>query len=549
MTREVMTFDVIIVGAGVAGLAAAIRLAQLSQRADHSLNICVVEKAASVGAHIVSGAVVEPRGLAELFPDWQTRGAPLTTAVSQDQCLWLTQQRAYRLPTPPLMKNHGNYISSLSELCRWLAKQAEQLGVHIFPGFAATDILFDNNEQVCGIVTGDMGRDKQGNPGTQFQPGVALHAPYTLFAEGARGSLSKQLIKQFQLDCSSDPQTYALGFKEVWQIPKHQHQLGHVIHTIGWPLDNRTYGGSFIYHYATPSDPHTVAIGLVIGLDYRNPYLDPFAEFQRFKTHPTIQAILKNGKRTSYAARALTEGGLQSIPQCIFPGGALIGCSAGLMNVGKIKGSHTAMKSGICAADAIIRQYQTNTLSPMLTDYPTLLKQSWVYRELHTARNIRPAFARWGSIGGVVYSAFDQILFRGHTPWTLHHRRADHTTLLTKQQCKPINYPKPDGIFSFDKPSSVYLTNLHYTDDQPCHLVLNDQKIPISINHAMYASPETRYCPADVYEIIYDNNGKPRLQINPSNCIHCKTCDIKDIQQNITWAPPQGSEGPRYQGT
>lgn len=547
MKRDVMTVDILVVGAGVAGLATAIRLAQLSQQAQLTLNIAIIEKSAHVGEHIISGAIIEPRGLTELFPDWQQQGAPLHTAVTTDRFLWLTQNRAWRLPTLPTLQNRGNYIASLGSLCRWLAKQAEQLGINIFTGFAARDVIFNDNNQVCGVITGDMGRDKQGNPGQQFQSGIALQARYTVFAEGAHGSLSKQLIQHYQLNKHSDPQTYALGLKEIWHIPKAQHHAGQVTHTIGWPLDKRTYGGSFIYHYATPSHPYTIAVGLVIGLDYVNPYFDPFAEFQRFKTHPFIKKILQDGERIYYGARALTEGGLQAIPNCIFPGGVLVGCSAGFMNVAKMKGSHTAIKSGICAAEAIFRQLQSQQFKPVLQDYPNLLQNSWLQQELHLARNIRPAFSRWGTLGGLVYTGFDQLILRGHAPWTLHHRTPDHCTLQPKTQHTPINYPKPDNVTSFDKASSVYLTHLHYSENQPCHLVLGDQHIAINSNYAVYDSPETRYCPAGVYEIIFNENNQPHLQINATNCIHCKTCDIKDPKQNINWVPPQGGEGPNYQ--
>jgi electron-transferring-flavoprotein dehydrogenase len=525
MQRESMEFDVVIVGAGPAGLSAAIRLAQLNPKT----NICVIEKADEVGAQILSGAVLEPRALNELIPDWQSKNPPIFTPVIQDKFLLLTEKKQYRLPTPPQMKNHGNYIISLSQFCRWLTIQAENLGVNIFPGFAATDIIYENN-RVCGIITGDKGIDKQGNPTARYQPGMELRAKYTFLAEGCRGSLTKILIDRFELRKHSDPQTYGLGIKELWEIPEDLHQPGTVMHSIGWPLDNKTYGGSFLYHYAN----NLIAIGFVVGLDYQNPYLNPYEEFQRFKTHPAIAPLLMRGKRLEYGARALNEGGLQSIPQLTFPGGLLIGCAAGFLNVPKIKGIHNAMKSGMIAAESIFSD----------TSFPENIRKSWIWNDLYPVRNIRPALT-WGLWPGLIYSALDTYVFRGKTPWTFHHH-TDYSQLKKANQCKKITYPKHDNKITFDLLSSVYLTHSKYDENQPCHLKLKNPAVPIEINLKYYDAPEQRYCPAGVYDIIYDENNLPRLQINAANCIHCKACDIKDPTQNITWTPPEGGSGPQY---
>jgi len=535
MMRESMQFDVIIVGAGPAGLSAAIRLAQLNQH----LSICVLEKGAEVGAPILSGAVIEPRALQELIPDWQQKNAPLYTPVTEDQFLYLTEKKSYRLPTPPQMQNQGNYIISLSQFCRWLASQAESLGVNIFPSFAATAILYDDQNNVIGVTTGDKGVDRQGNPTPRFQPGLDLFAKQTFFAEGCRGSLTQTLFKHYDLRQQCNPQTYGLGIKELWEIPEEHHQTGHVIHSIGWPLDHRTYGGSFLYYF----DKKYLAIGFVVGLDYSNPYLNPYEEFQRFKTHDAIRPHLEKAKRISYGARALNEGGYQSIPQLTFPGGLLIGCAAGFLNVPKIKGIHTAMKSGMLAAESIIGLLE-NTTQKECKAYATNIYKSWIADELYRARNIRPAM-NWGTWPGLLYAALDTYVFRGKAPWTLRNH-ADNLQLKYADTCSMIEYPKHDNKITFDLMSSVFLTNSIHEENQPCHLKLLDPHVPIDINLRYYASPEQRYCPAGVYEIIYDEKNMPRLHIHAANCIQCKACDIKDPTQNIVWVPPEGGSGPQY---
>jgi len=537
--RESMEFDVVIVGAGPSGLATAIRLKQLAIETDREINICIVEKGSEVGAHILSGAVLEPRALDELIPDWQERGAPLNTRATQDSFIYLTENSAHSLPTPLQMKNHGNYIISLGNFCRWLATQAEELGVEIYPGFAAAEVLYDENDRVIGIATGDMGIDKNGNPTETHAPGVELHASYTLFGEGCRGSLTKTLIQKFNLDVGSDPQTFGIGIKELWEVSADKHNRGSITHTVGWPLDNHTYGGSFIYHL----EENQVALGFVIGLDYQNTYLSPFDEFQRFKSHPSIRPILEDGRRISYGARALVEGGFQSLPKLFFPGGALIGDSAGFLNVPKIKGTHTAMKSGMIAAEAVFSALTAEPMPLEISTYAELLKQSWLWSELKTVRNIRPSF-RWGLWGGIAYSAIDTYLLRGKAPWTLRNH-ADHTRLHKVTQSKKINYPKPDGKITFDKLSSVFLSNTNHEENQPTHLILKDENVPMAINHPDYDGPEARFCPSGVYEYV-ENMGKTRLQINAQNCIHCKTCDIKDPTQNIDWTVPEGGGGPNY---
>ncbi len=527
-----MQYDVIIIGAGPAGLATAIRLKQLSPQ----LKLCILEKGAEVGAHLLSGAVLETRALDELLPDWQTHDSPLTTLVKQDTFLWLTQKRAITLPTPRPMNNKGNYVISLGVFCRYLAKQAEQLGVEIYPGFAASQILYSELGEVIGVATGDLGIDKQGDHKENYQPGMQLFAKYTVLAEGCRGSLTKQIIKRFNLNLASSPQTYGLGLKEIWRIDPAKHASGQVIHSIGWPLDRQTYGGSFIYHLPD----NLIAIGFVVGLDYQNPYLSPFEEFQRFKTHPAIRTLLTGGQRLSYGARTISEGGLQSLPKLSFPGGLLVGDGAGFLNVPKIKGIHTAMKSGMLAAETIIESLASEQTD--LTFYQKKLEQSWLWQELKQVRNIRPAF-RWGLYLGLAYATLDTYLLRGRTPWTLVNH-ADHLQLKKASAVKPINYPKPDQLISFDRLSSVYLSNTYHEENQPCHLQLQDNTIPIEVNLKDYAAPETRYCPAQVYEIV-EQDGKPSLQINAANCVHCKACDIKDPTQNITWVPPE-SGGPHY---
>jgi len=539
MQREAMEFDVVIVGAGPAGLAAAIRLKQAAGAAGREISVCVLEKGAEVGAHILSGAVLEPRALDELLPDWKALGAPIDTPAREDRFLYLTAKRAIRLPTPPQMRNRGNWIVSLGQVCRWLGAQAEALGVEIYPGFAAAEVLFEG-ERVVGVATGDMGIAKDGTRKPTYQPGMELRATYTLFAEGCRGSLTKQLEQKFGLREGCQPQTYGIGIKELWEVPKSTHQPGLVLHTIGWPLASDTYGGSFLYHWGE----NLMAYGFVVGLDYSNPWLSPFEEMQRFKTHPAIRPYFEGAKRIAYGARALNEGGLQAIPRLVFPGGALIGCAAGFLNVPKIKGSHTAMKSGMLAAEAVVEAL-AGAKPDLLEAYPSALKRSWVYEELSRARNIRPAFAKFGLWGGLAYAGLDTYLLRGRAPWTFGHH-ADHESLKDASAAPRIDYPKPDGVLTFDRLSSVFLSNTNHEEDQPSHLRLADPSIAIEHNLARYAGPEARYCPAGVYEFVGVEEGKPRLVVNAQNCVHCKTCDIKDPKQNITWVTPEGGGGPVY---
>jgi electron-transferring-flavoprotein dehydrogenase len=538
--REFMEYDVVVVGAGPSGLAAAIRLKQMAAEHDHELSVCVLEKGSEVGAHILSGAVLEPRGLNELFPDWQARNAPLNTPARQDRFLFLTEGKSWRLPTPPQMHNRGNYIISLGNLCRWFGQQAEALGVEIYPGFAAAEVLYREDGSVKGVATGDLGIGRDGKPTERHQAGMELHAKQTIFAEGCRGSLTKVLFERFRLREGVDPQTYGIGIKELWEVAEPKHQPGLIVHTFGWPLDTDTYGGSFMYHL----QDRQVAVGFVIGLDYQNPFLSPFDEFQRFKTHPAIRPTFEGGRRIAYGARAISEGGFQSIPKLTFPGGLLVGDTAGFLNMPKIKGTHTAMKSGMVAAEAVFEHLRTGGGSEAV-DYSERLRHSWVWDELYGARNIRPAF-RWGLAAAVAYSALDTYVLRGKAPWTLHHH-PDHTQLKEAAECTPIAYPRPDGKITFDRLSSVFISNTNHEEDQLPHLQLKDPAVAINVNLELYDAPEQRYCPAGVYEIVRDADGQnPRLQINAQNCVHCKTCDIKDPTQNINWVVPEGGGGPNY---
>ena len=531
-----MEYDVVIVGGGPSGLATAIKLKQLQS----DLNVCILEKGSEIGAHILSGNVFETRALDELIPNWKELNSPIKTKVTKEKFLFLSKTKSLSWPTwllPKVQQNHKNYIISLANLCRWLAEQAEGLGVEIFPGFPASEVLYNEDGSVKGVVTQDMGLDKEGNKKDGFEPGMELNAKVTVFAEGCRGHLGKQIIKKFELDKGKNPQQYGIGFKEIWEINDDKHQEGLVMHTVGWPLDNNTYGGSFMYH----AENKQVFLGYVIGLDYKNPHLSPFDEFQKFKTHPSIKTFLKAGKRISYGARALIEGGLQSLPKMYMPGALLVGCDAGTLNMPKIKGSHTAMKSGMIAAEAIIENFKENK---NLSIYEEKFKKSWAYEELHTARNVKPSF-NWGLIFGIIFTGIDQILFRGKLPFTLKHKHSDHETLKPANEMPKIDYPKPDGVITFDKTSSVYLTGTNHTDNQPVHLQLKDQNLPITYTLNKFDEPAQRYCPVGVYEVQIENE-KPKFVINSQNCIHCKTCDIKEPSQNITWVTPEGGGGPKY---
>lgn len=531
-----LRFDVVIVGAGPAGLSTAIHLKKRADALKKNLTICVLEKGSEVGAHILSGAVIEPRALDELMPDWRERNAPLNTPAGKEEFLFLTESHSLKLPTPPQMKNHGNFIVSLGNFCRWLAVEAEKLGVEVYPGFSVAECLFDEQGKVIGVQTNPMGLDKKGEKTDRYEAGVAIMASYVVLAEGCHGSLTKKIIERFNLRRHSEPQTYGIGIKELWEIDPNKHELGKITHTIGWPLDQKTYGGSFIYHL----ENNQISIGLVVGLDYSNPYLNPYEEMQRLKLHPKIRSLLEGGRRLSYGARALNEGGFQSIPQLTFPGGFLAGCTAGFMNVPKIKGTHTAMKSGMLAAEAILDALNGHTTLSL----NERVQESWIYGELKAVRNIRPGF-RYGLWAGLLNAAFETYITRGYSPWTLKHHK-DHESLIEKKDAKPIHYPKPDGVITFDRLSSVYLSNTNHEENQPCHLKLKDPTIPIKHNLALYDAPEQRYCPAGVYEIITNHEGQPALQINAQNCVHCKTCDIKDPLGNIDWAVPEGGGGPRY---
>ena len=540
MERESMEFDVVIVGGGPSGLSAAIRLKQLNP----DLNVCLIEKGAEIGAHILSGAIIDPRALNELLPDWHALNAPLNTPVTEDRFMFLTEQGSFATPQfmlPDCFKNHGNYVISLGELCRWLGQQAEGLGVEVYPGFAGAEILFGEQGEVGGVITGDMGIGRDGKPTDAFQPGMELRAKYTLFAEGCRGHLGKRLEARFDLRKDSDPQVYGLGIKELWEIPAEQHQPGLVIHTAGWPLDSATYGGSFMYHYGE----NLVAVGFVVGLGYTNPYLSPFEELQRYKTHPAIRKILEGGRRISYGARALATGGLQALPELAFPGGVLIGDDAGFLNSSRIKGSHAAIKSGMLAAESVAEALAAGRSGDRLESYGKQFRASWLFDELYKARNFKPLMAKGLWLGSLLFG-IDQQLFRGKAPWTLR-LTPDHLKLKPASACQPIDYPKPDGRLTFDRLSSVFLSNTNHEEDQPCHLQLRSPQTAIDTNLAIFDAPEQRYCPAGVYEIIRDEQEQPRLQINSQNCLHCKTCDIKDPTQNIIWVTPQGGEGPIYQ--
>jgi electron-transferring-flavoprotein dehydrogenase len=542
MQRESMEYDVVIVGAGPAGLANAIKLKQLNPE----LNVCIVEKASEVGGHILSGNVFETKALDELLPDWKNMdGCPIKTKVVKEKFLFLLSDKmSFSWPAwllPPVQHNKGNYIISLANLCRWLGQTAENLGVEIYPGFAASEVLFNDDNSVKGIATNDMGIDINGEKKDTYEPGIELHAKVTVFAEGCRGHLGKQLIKKYELDKESDPQQYGIGLKEIWEVPDENHDEGLVLHSAGWPLDNNTYGGSFVYHAAN----NQIYMGYVVGLDYKNPYLSPFEEFQRFKTHPSIKKMIEGGKRISYGARALIEGGVQSLPKMFMPGALLIGCNAGTLNMPKIKGSHTAMKSGIIGAEAIDEYFRDNLSS--LDNFENKFTNSWAYKELYAARNVKPFITKFGLLIGTILTGIDQILFRGKLPFTLNHAHADHETLMPANKCKKIEYPKPDGKITFDRASSVFLTGTYHAENQPVHLVLEDKNLPIEYTLEKFDEPAQRYCPAGVYEVHKDDDGgNPKFVINSQNCIHCKTCDIKEPSQNINWITPEGSGGPKY---
>jgi electron-transferring-flavoprotein dehydrogenase len=535
MARESMQYDVVVVGAGPAGLAAAIRIKQLSAET----SVCVLEKGSEVGAHILSGAVMDPIALTELIPDWKAKGAPLNTPVTEDRFLFLTQESSYKTPNfllPQCFQNHGNYVGSLGNLTRWLGQQAEAAGVEIFPGFAAQEILFEG-DAVKGVATGDMGIGKNGEKTGAYQPGMELHGKYTFFAEGCRGHLGRQLEEKLRL--RPTPQTYGIGLKELWEVKPEVHKPGLVIHTAGWPLESDVYGGSFLYH----QENNQIAVGFVVGLGYQNPYLSPFEEFQRFKTHPAIRGFFEQGKRISYGARAIAAGGLQSLPKLVFPGGALLGDDAGFLNASRIKGSHAAIKSGMLAAEAAVEAVKAGRARDELAAYPEAFRNSWLYDELHKARNFKPWMSKGLHLGALMVG-IDQVLFRGRAPWTLGHKGADNAQTEPAAEFSPISYPKPDGKLTFDRLSSVFVSNTNHSEDQPAHLTLKDASVPVKINLEKYAGPEARYCPAAVYEFV----DGPKLQINAQNCVHCKTCDIKDPTQNIVWVAPEGGGGPNYPG-